>query len=95
MLSQILDTWSLRPHIESNKTLRFLGGSPLGVIRESPMMFLTAVIMSGYYNKFCWSSFNFKRLLVIYIFVSFIHASQCDVAASFDTDAPGWNDTYN
>ena len=100
MLLQILDTWSLRLHVESNKTPRFLGGSLLGVMRESPM-----------FMSICWcwlvllwvvitissvlSSYSFKRLLVIHIFISLMQASRQDIAVSFDTDTHGSKEIYN
>ena len=68
MLLQILDTWSLRLHVESNKTPRFLGGSLLGVMRESPVF----VTIFWFWLVLLWvvitissvlSSFSFKRLL--------------------------------
>ena len=67
MLLQILDTWSLRLHVESNKTPRFLGGSLLGVMRESPifmpMLVLTGVAMSGDHDQFCFVIIQFQKVV--------------------------------
>ena len=100
MLLQILDTWSLRLHVESNKTPKFLGGSLLGVMRESPMF----MPICWFWLELLWvvitissvlSSFSFKRLLVIHIFMPLIQASRQDIAVSFDTDTPGRKEIYN
>ena len=86
MLLQILDTWSLRLHVESNKTPRFLGGSLLGVMRELPMFIMP---ICWFWLVLLWvvitissvlSSFSFKRLLVIHIFMSLIQASRQNIA---------------
>ena len=66
MLLQILDTWSLRLHVESNKTPRFLGGSLLGVMTESPMFmpicwFWLVLLWVVVMISSVLSSFNFKR----------------------------------
>ena len=99
MLLQILDTWSLRLHVESNKTPRFLGGSLLGVMRESPMFmpicwFWLVLLWVVITISSVLSSFSFKRLLVIHILISLIQASRQDIAVSFDTDTPGWKEIY-
>ena len=96
MLLQILDTWPLRLHVESNKTLRFLGGSLLGVMRESPMFmpicwFWLVLLWVVITISSVLSSFSFKRLLVIHIFMSLIQASGQDIAVSFDTDTPTYH----
>ena len=72
-LLQIVDTWSLRLHVETNKTSRFLGGSLLGVMTESPMfmhmrwfwlVLLCMVIIVSYvfviicFKTYCWSSIS-------------------------------------
>ena len=100
MLLQILGTWSLRLHVESNKTPRFLGGSLMGVMRESPMFmpicwFWLVLLWVVITISSVLSLFSFKRLLVILIFMSLIQASRQDIAVSFDTDIPGWKEIYN
>ena len=56
----MLDTWSLRLHVESNKTPRFLGGCWAagcnGRVADvyAHMLVLTGVAMSGDHRQFCF-----------------------------------------
>ena len=94
------DRWSLRLHVESSKTPKFLGGSVLGVMRESPMfrpmcLFWLVLLWVVITISSVLSSFSFKRLLVIHIFISLIQASGQDIAVYFDTDTSSWKEIYN
>ena len=97
---QILFIWSLRQQVESNKTPRFLGGSVLGAMGESPMLMtmsswrlvvsLVVIIISS-----VLSSFNFNKFLAIHVLMSLMQASTCDMAVCLDIDSHGLNDIYS
>ena len=80
VFSQILFSWSFSPEIESNKTQRFLGGSKLGAMSESPILMtmsswrlvgsLVVIVISS-----VLSSFDFNKSLVIHVLLSLMPAS--------------------
>ena len=93
-LSKVLVTWSLRQHVESNETPRFLGKSMLDGLRVSQMFmpicwFWMVLLLVVIMISPVLSSFSFKRLLAIYIVISLIEASRQDIAVSLDIDTPG------
>ena len=100
MLLQIFDTWSLRLHVESNKTPRFLGGSLLGVMRESPMFmpicwFWLVLLWVVITISSVLSSFSFKRLLAGLGSIPFFQFNSNSNSVIFNSNSNSNSTTHN
>ena len=77
-----LETWSLRLHVESKITPRFLGGSSLGLISWSPTLimdyesyFFVFWQMQLYMSWYIRSFFGFTFLNILYFFNTLVLTS--------------------